>query len=549
MLRSRPVGILFTVFVACAGGACGTSGTNPPDGSAGDASIPDASPDVDADAGKPGSGASVLQFHKNGSRDGVYVDGAMTKTAAGAIHRDATFAVTLTGQVYAQPLYVEQGPGGQEAFIVATESNHVTAIDATGAVIWDKTFGTAASGGLPCGNIAGGGATLGITGTPIIDAASRTIYFDAMTNTGGNTDRHLIHAISLDDGSEKSGGWPIDVTSAVPGFDSPHQNQRGGLQLVGGVLYVPYGGHYGDCLPYYGWVVGVNASNPSTVQAWRAAGSPTWNTSPPIGAAGIWATGGLATDGTNVYAATGNSMNGGFSSPPSWVGGNAVFKIGPGPSFTLQPSDYYYPSNWVAMDNGDVDLGGANPVVFDMPGAPVPHLVAALGKDGNLYLLNRDDLGGMGGELSVTQVADNELNSGAAVYTTSQGTYVAFRSFGATHGCANGGNLGVAKVQPGNPPTASVVWCSKSTTNLGSPIVTTTDGQSSFIVWDANNRLYGYDGDTGALVFDGAATSSDTMPDKLHYFNAPIDAKGRIAVATCGNCGNGAGNGRLVVFK
>ncbi|HSQ65734.1 MAG TPA: hypothetical protein VLM85_21080 [Polyangiaceae bacterium] len=532
--------------LACA--ACGNNPIGTPDGSAGDGAVPDGGGGDAGDAGQPGSGASVLQFHKNPTRDGVYTDSAMTTAAAGAIHRDAAFSATLTGQVYAQPLYVEQGPGGQEAFIVATESNHVMAIGATGTVLWDKAYGTAASGGLPCGNIAGGGATLGITGTPIIDAAARTIYFDAMTDTGGNTDRHMIHAVSLDDGSEKS-GWPVNVTNAVTGFDSPHENQRGALQLVGGVLYVPYGGHYGDCLPYYGWIVGVNVADPTTVKAWRAAGSPTWNTALPIGAAGIWATGGLPTDGTNIYASTGNSMNGGFVAPPSWVGGNAVFKIAPGPTFTLQPSNYYYPANWAQMDNNDTDLGGANPVLFDMPGAPVPHLVVALGKDGNLYLLNRDDLGGMGGELSITQVADSELGSSAAVYTTSQGTYVAFRSFGATHGCANGGNLGVAKIQPGNPPTASVVWCSKGTTSLGSPIVTTTDGQSSFIVWDANNRLYGYDGDTGALVFDGAATTSDTMADRMQYFSAPIDAKGRIVVATCGNCGNGPGNGSLVVFK
>ncbi len=537
------------LFLAVAAVVCGCSNT-PANGDAGaDAPTTNDGGPVDSgvDSGPQVSPNSVLQFHKNASRDGVYVDSAMTTAAAGAIHRDANFAVSLTGQVYAQPLYVEQGPNNQEAFIVATESNHVTAIGVTGTSLWDKAFGNAASSGLPCGNIAVNGATLGITATPVIDGASRTIYFDAMTATGTNGNRHIIHAVSLDDGSERSGGWPIDVTSAVPGFDSPHQNQRGGLALMNGVLYVPYGGHYGDCLQYYGWVIGVNVANPSSVTTWRAAGSPTWTTSPPVGAAGIWATGGLANDGTSIYAATGNSMNGGFSAPPTWVGGDAVFKIGAGPSFTLQAANYYYPSNWVAMDNGDVDLGGANPVLFDMAGAPKPHLVAALGKDGNLYLLDRDNLGGMGGELSITLVADNELNSGASAYTTSQATYVAFRSFGAAHNCANGGNLGVAKISAANPPTATVAWCSKPS-GLGSPIVTTTDGKSSFIVWDANTRLYGYDGDTGALVFDGSKVASDAMPESMQYFNAPIDAKGRIVVATCPNCGSGPGNGHLFMF-
>jgi len=549
MIRAKVLGLVALALTL----ACGDDSSQPPDGSPPDgqpidSSSPDGGGDATSDSGPPGSTASVLQFHKGASRDGVYLDPLMTTAHAGAIHRDASFAATLTGQVYAQPLWVEQGPNGKEAFIVATESNHVTAIDATGAVIWDKTFGNAASGGLPCGNIATAGATLGITGTPVVDEAARTIYFDAMTNTGGNTNRHLIHAISLDDGSEKSGGWPIDVTTAVSGFDSPHQNQRGALALVGGTLYVPYGGHYGDCLEYYGWVVGVNVASPTNVKSWRSAGSPTWNTSPPIGAAGIWATGGIASDGTNLYVATGNSMNGGFASPPSWVGGDSVFRLAPGPTFTLQNADYYVPSNWASMDDGDVDLGGANPIVFDMPGAPVPHLVAALGKDGNLYLLNRDNLGGQGGELSVSQVADNEINSGGAAYTTAQGTYVAFRAFGGAHNCNSGGNMGVAKITPGNPPTAAVVWCSKGTSNLGSPIVT-TDGQSSVIVWDANNHLFGYDGDTGALVFDGTKTTTDALPATMQYFNAPIATKGRIAVATCGNCGAGTGNGKLVLFQ
>lgn len=546
--------LAMTAFVFACGDDSATQDGGP-DSSIGDSPSSDGPNNSDSptsndagDSGVTSSGASVLQFHKNPTRDGVYTDGILTTAAAGAIHRDATFAVTLTGQAYAQPLYVEQGPGNQEAFIVATESNHVTAIGATGTTLWDKSFGTASSGGLPCGNIAGGGATLGITGTPIIDLGSRTIYFDAMTNTGNNVNRHLVHAISLDDGSERTGGWPIDVTSAVPGFDSPHENQRGGLQLVSGVLYIPYGGHYGDCLQYYGWVVGIDTTTPSSVKSWRSAGSPTWSTSPPIGAAGMWATGGIATDGTSLYVTTGNSMNGGFTSPPSWVGGNAVFKIGLGPTFTLQSGNFYYPSNWATMDDGDVDLGGANAVLLDMSGAPFPHLVVALGKDGNLYLLNRDNLGGMGGQLSITKVADDEINSGAAAYTTPQGTYVAFRSFGATHGCANGGNLGVAKITPGNPPTAAVAWCSK-VQGMGSPIVTTTDGKSNFIVWDATNHLYGYDGDTGALVYDGTKVAGDAMTDKLHYFNTPIDAKGRIVVATCGNCGGGAGNAKLVVFK
>ena len=115
----------------------------------------------------------MVQHHKNASRDGVYVDSALTQARAATMHLDTSFAGTLTGSVYAQPLYVANGPHGAEAFIVATESNHVTAIDGSGHTIWDKIFGTPVTGGLPCGNI----KPLGITGTPYIDTAG-TIYFE-----------------------------------------------------------------------------------------------------------------------------------------------------------------------------------------------------------------------------------------------------------------------------------------------------------------------------------------------------------------------------------
>jgi hypothetical protein len=171
-------------------------------------------------------------------------------------------------------------------------------------------------------------------------------------------------------------------------------------------------------------------------------------------------------------------------------------------------------------------------------------LVVAFGKDGILYLLNRDNLGGQGGALSTHTVASQTgaayygaLNAAAAVYTTSLGTYVAFHANGNAPGiqimgCPSGqtgGNLGVAKITSANPPTAAVVWCT-SEAGLGSPMVTTS-GAGAVIIWDANKRLYGYDGDTGAKVFDGTASP---MPAAMHYFNTPIDAGGTIVVATLG---------------
>lgn len=483
----------------------------------------------------------------NPTRDGVYLDPSMTKAFAATLKLDAAFAPPIAGNAYAQPLYVTHGPGGKEAFIVATESNHVIAIDGSGTVIWDQAYGTpAALSNLPstCGNI----NPLGITGTPVIDMASRTIYFDAMTLPvgGASTDhpKHMIHAVSLDDGTESGAPWPIDVDASVHGFDSFSQNQRGALALANGVVYVPYGGHDGDCStaahPYYGWVVGVPVSMPASVTAFSTG---------TIGKGsiqgGIWAPGGIAStaDGTSLFVTTGNT--GGAA---TWAGGEALLRLTAGPKFVDQSADEFYPTEWLTDDQLDQDLGAANPVVFDMPGtgASTQHLVAVPGKDGYLYVLNRDALGGMGAELSRTAVGPQNqggkgaLNAASAVYTTTQGTYVAYHINSGPMGtsCPSGGedqSIGVAKLS-GSPPTARVVWCTTES-GLGSPMVTTT-GTGDVIVWDANTRLYGYDGDTGTKVYSG----SDTMAGGMHYFNTPIDAGGRVVIAT-------SGPGHLYVFK
>jgi hypothetical protein len=476
------------------------------------------SEDNELPIGARAASASVLEHHGNPSRDGLYVDPAFSDAALATMHRDTTFAGTVVGAVYAQPLYVEHGPNGREAFIVATEENHLTALDGSGAQIWDRSFGSPASANLPCGNI----RPLGITGTPAIDLVSRTIYFDAMTTPDHNTTfKHQIFAVSLDDGSTKP-GWPLDFASVVRGSSAAHHNQRGALGIVNGVLYVPYGGHFGDCDPYKGTVVGVPVENPSQARSWSVAGQE----------GGIWSTGGLASDGTSIFAATGNT-----SGASGWAGGEAIIRLRTGPTFSNQPVDYFAPSNWKQLDNGDVDLGGANPVVIDMPGAPVPRLVLAFGKDATLYLANRDNLGGIGGQLSSLKVTSGAILGASASYKTSQGTYVAFRGRGLNCPAGTGnGNITVAKILPENPPRAVIAWCTNER-NLGSPIATSTDGKA--ILWDANDHLFGYDGDTGAKVFAGGG-ATDVMTRPMQYFNTPIAAKGRIVVAT---------PSQLVVFK
>ena len=203
--------------------------------------------------------------------------------------------------------------------IAATESNRIYALDAIdGTIIWQQqNLGAPVPlANLPCGNI----NPMGITGTPVIDLASRSIFLDAMTTPdGGATKKHLIYSLALDTGAINP-GWPVDVNAAVAGFTSSVQGERGALSIVGNILYVPYGGHAGDCGTYHGWLVGVQINNPASATAWAT---------DAIGG-GAWATGGVASDGTNPFMATGNAFNTGGN----WSGGEAIIRFQPGPIFT-----------------------------------------------------------------------------------------------------------------------------------------------------------------------------------------------------------------------
>ena len=142
---------------------------------------------------------NVTQEHNNLYRDGVYIDAGFTPSAAANLMRDLNFDGTISGNVYAQPLYIEGGPNGP-MIIAVTESNNIYALDAvTGTVIWQRNVGPPVTSGLPCGNI----SPLGITGTPVVDLASRSLFFDAMID--GATKKHFIYTLNVDTGATNAG--------------------------------------------------------------------------------------------------------------------------------------------------------------------------------------------------------------------------------------------------------------------------------------------------------------------------------------------------------
>ncbi len=487
---------------------------------------------------------SVLQFHNDAARDGVYVDSRITAAAAGTMHVDTTFGnQTLTGPTYAQPLYLAGANGGADLVLVATSHNDVYALDATTGLAtgsgWHVTLGTAVTPGAPglCGNPLN---PLGITGTPVIDGTSRTIFLDAMTSTTGNVPRHMLHALAIDNQGVDRTGWPIDVTTSAPmsggiAFNAPIQNQRAALALLGGKVFVPFGGHIGDCQGYHGWIVGVTSTGTPTVSSWAAAAF----------AGGIWGSSGIASDGTSLYVTTGNTKataaSGAAGSSPGvlnmapdtkdWGGGEAVIKF---PTSLIQPAaatstDYFFPASWISMDQSDSDLGGVGPVLLHVPGATPADLVMALGKDGNAYLLNRANLGGGGvTPLAILKVGGVIITSSVA-YTTPAGSYVVFK--GAGMGCPNmtTGAFTAIKVSAASPPKLSIAWCAGAAA-ISAPAVSQTDAQgTNSVLWylGSDARLHGLNGDTGASVRADTTTLAAGRPHQ-----APIVANGRIFVAT-----------------
>ena len=461
---------------------------------------------------------NVTQEHNNLSRDGVYIDPAFTLSAAASLARDTGFNGAIVGNVLAQPLYIEGGPNGPMV-IAVTESNNVYALNAiTGTIIWQRNVGTAVTTAqLPCGSI----NPLGISDTPAVDLPSRALFFDAMvTPDGGMTKQHLIYSLNVDTGATNA-GWPVDVHGALPAFNADHHNNRGAVAVVNGVVYVPYSGHNGDCTPYHGWVVGVQINNPAAVQGWATAA---------VGG-GIWGHSGVASDGTNMFVITGNT----FSTGGTWGGGEAIVRLQAGPVFTQNNTNFWAPTNWLSLDNSDTDLGGCSAILIDVPGATPSQLVLALGKDRNAYLINRTSLGGISAPVNSASVSSSTLRGqSSCTYRTGMGTYFNFRA-----GTSN--SLVTYRINSGTPPTMSSAWL-VTQSGEGSPFVTTTDGTSNCIVWAAgaggSQRLNGYNGDNGTVIFAGGG-ASELMAGTIKW-NTGIAARGRIYYAA---------NNKVYAFK
>jgi len=271
--------------------------------------------------------------------------------------------------VYASPLIV----GGHA--IVATENNTVYALELfTGSKVWERHLGDpVVAATLPCGNIS---PITGITGTPAADPASRRMYVVAFLKGY----HHVLYALSLIDGSV---AWQQEIDPA--GSTPQVQQLRGALAIGSGFVYVPFGGLFGDCGAYRGYVVAVPLGG----------GQARVFAVPAGRGASIWAPQGasIGSDGS-VYVVTGNAFGSGFGYSDS------VLQLSPD---LRSVRSYFAPANWPALNAGDVDLGSTGVALI-----PSIDRAFVIGKEGVGYLLRMGALGGIGG-----QVASRKVCSGA----------------------------------------------------------------------------------------------------------------------------------------
>ena len=314
------------------------------------------------------------------------------------------FAREVDGNVAAEPLYVSAvqvpGLGSTEVVYVATEHDSVYAFDATGSItkpLWQRSFldAKAKITSVPWRRVQSNDIApeIGITGTPVIDPASNTLYVSAETLDRGTIFQRL-HALDLSNGQEKFGG-PIAITATTPGtaadgdgqniaFAPALANQRCGLALNNGVVYVAFASH-GDVGAYHGWLLGYDASTLAQISVFAVTPNGTLGGTWMAGSAPV-----IDADG-NLFLVTGNGT---FDANFDGIDyGDSLLKLGPTDTTNLGVIDYFTPYDQMVIDDMDLDFGSSGVIALpDQPTSP-QHLAFTGSKEGTLYLVDRDNLG------------------------------------------------------------------------------------------------------------------------------------------------------------
>lgn len=356
---------LLTVLAGCSSAPAAQPAHSPSPHRTGNASASAPSP-------VPPGSAGWYQYHANRARTGIVT----RLPPAGPLA--VAWTASLGGAVYGQPLVVGT------TVIAATEQNdEVYGLDlTTGAVRWHTSIGSAEPvSAQPCGDL----NPLGITSTGLYDPQTGLAYFVAQSGTS----QHVLVGLNPASGA-------VAVRENVPSADHQpfYDQQRGALAAEDGYVYVVFGGHYGDCGPYIGSVVGMPVSGHGTVYSYLV---------PTAKQGGIWAPGGpvIGPDGA-IYVSTGNGAPG----AAAFDGSDSVTALTP----QLKQIGIFGPTDWRTLSDNDLDLGSMSPALL------ADGQILQVGKSGVGYLLTAAHLGGVGGQIASGPVCS--AYGGAAVSGT-----------------------------------------------------------------------------------------------------------------------------------
>ncbi len=388
---------------------------------------------------------AVLTQHNDLARTGANLaETVLNTTNVNTNQFGLIFTRAVDDQIYAQPLVmtnVDLGTNGtHNLVIVATVNDSVYAFDADDPLVsapyWQVSF--LGPGVVPPANTNMTGAcggnykdfsgNMGIVGTPVIDAVAGTIYLVARTWENGTSFVQRLHALDIRTGAERPNS-PVVITATYPGtgsgssggvitFDAQKQNHRPGLALVNGIVYLAWASHC-DWGPYHGWVIGYDAA---TLQ--RAV---VYNDTPNGVNGGIWMSGQApAADANgNLYLSTGNGTVGTTSDPRDPINrGESFLKLARNGT-NLTVASWFTPYNFANLEAGDIDLGSTG--ILLIPGTT---LAFSGGKEGKLYLVNRDNMGGLSGSTTAdTNIVQSfslgarQIHGGAVWWDGPDGSY------------------------------------------------------------------------------------------------------------------------------
>jgi len=490
------------------------------------------------------SGTDVVTYHYDNQRSGENLK--ETTLNPGNVN-SATFGkvgeFAVDGQIDGQTLFLSQlgipGQGNKDVLYLATENDTVYAVDAqsiggsSATILWKTSVlpgGESPGTSLPCGNI----RPNGITATPVIDRARNAIYVEAMSQNPAGNIVHRLHALDLTNGSELFGG-PTTITASFPGtggnssggvvtFLPPVHHERAALLEAGSTIYTAWAGLFGDCGAYSAWVIAYDAGTLKQTGAIDLV--------PNNSGGGMWMGGGgpAADAAGNVYVISGN----GFADTPgaNHSYGNSFVRLSTSGGLTV--GDYFTPYNTSAEDSADEDFGSAGPLLLpDLTdaGGIVRHLAVGAGKDGNLYVLNRDNLGQFNSTKNniyqpAIQLSTGENHSSPVFFNNT--VYI----------CPTNNAL---KAFPVSQALLGTLPSSESAHLFGSngavPSIS-ANGASQGIVWTLDweaGVLFAYDArDLTKELYDSnqAAANRDHFSAVGGHFITPMVANGRVYVGT-----------------